>query len=354
MKIIRLSALLDFGGIESKMANLSTFSDDNEWIFVAIGKGGTASQKIIKNKKAVICFHIPYKIPSVKTLYLIYQFLKKTKPDVVHTSGAEANFHGIIAAKLARIPVVVAEEIGISNQSKKAKLIFNYIYSLSNYIIAESEIVADHLRKNYNIDNKKLRVVPNFTLFPAIAIHKNQNTVYSILSVSRLEPVKNISGIINVLHRLKLQNYQFQYTIVGEGSARKVIETLIKKLKLEREITCVGYQENPIPFYLNSDLFILNSYSEGFSNALLEAMYYKKIVITAHVGAAKEVIQEGKNGFIVGIDNQEELYQKIKKVYHLSQERTENIQNNAHQSVIEKYTIESHVANLLPIYTSKK
>ena len=51
MKIIRLSTFLDFGGIESKMANLSTYSDDNEWIFCAIGKGGMAESKIKSQNK---------------------------------------------------------------------------------------------------------------------------------------------------------------------------------------------------------------------------------------------------------------------------------------------------------------
>ena len=49
MKIIRLTTFLDFGGIESKMANLATFSDANQWLFCAIGKGGVAEKKILSN-----------------------------------------------------------------------------------------------------------------------------------------------------------------------------------------------------------------------------------------------------------------------------------------------------------------
>ena len=50
MKIIRLTTFLDFGGIESKMANLPSFTDDNEWLFCSIGKGGFAANKIAQNK----------------------------------------------------------------------------------------------------------------------------------------------------------------------------------------------------------------------------------------------------------------------------------------------------------------
>ena len=57
MKIIRLSTFLDFGGIESKMANLSSWNDENDWLFVAIGKGGEAEKKIKSNNKLSITTH---------------------------------------------------------------------------------------------------------------------------------------------------------------------------------------------------------------------------------------------------------------------------------------------------------
>lgn len=350
MKIIRLSTFLDFGGIESKMTNLSSFNDANEIIFCAIGKGGIAEKNILKNKKEVICFELPHQIPSFKTILKLYKFFKQRKPDVVHCSGAEANFHGVIAAKLANVRVIISEEIGISSQSKKAKLIFNFVYKLSDFVLGESKNVIDHLKINYKIKNEKLKVVQNFTLFTKFEnnVEKSKNFFLNIVSVSRLEPVKNIEGIINTLFRLKSENYKFKYRIVGDGSLKENLTDLIDKLSLENEIELIGFQANPVDCYLKSDLFLLNSRTEGFSNSLLEAMYFKKIVISTDVGNAKEMIENGKNGFI--IEKEEDLFEKIKFVFNLQKNEIEKIQNQAHQTIVKNFSIESHVNNLYKIY----
>ncbi|MDI1256583.1 MAG: glycosyltransferase [Flavobacterium sp.] len=355
MKIIRLSTFLDYGGIESKMANLSSFQDGNEWVFVAIGKGGIAESRIRGNKKTVFCFNLPHRIPSPITIFKLYRFFKEAKPQVVHSSGAEANFHGVIAAKMAKIPVVIAEEIGIAKQSKVAKLIFRLIYRLADFVLGESKAVTDNLRSNYAINTSKLKVVDNFTLFPKIELttKASENSVFQLLTVSRLEPVKNIEGIIRVMQRLKSENYNIKYTIVGDGSSRYELLHLVKASALEKEIDWVGFQQKTLPFYLQSDLFILNSFSEGFSNALLEAMYCKKIVITTKVGAADEIIMNDKNGFTIDCNDDNQLYEMIKLVLHLSLEKQQQIQNAAHQSVVANYAIESHVAKLMSVYNLK-
>ncbi len=356
MKIVRLTTLLDFGGIESKMANLSSFTDDaNDWIFCAIGKGGVAEQKIINNKKSVICFYLPYKIPSILTVSKLFFYFKKLKPHVVHTSGAEANFHGVLAAKLANVPVIIAEEIGIPNHSKKARFIFNWIYKLSDYVIGESDSVVENLKNKYKIDAIKLKVISNFTLFSgdkkvSLAV---ENEGFKILSVSRLEPVKNIEGIINAVHRLKKENIKIKYTIVGDGSLKETIQKQIAELQLEREITLEGFKNNTSHYFMETDLYILNSFSEGFSNSLLEAMYYKKPSITTAVGAANEIIENGSNGWIINVDDENELYHKIKYVIGMETERRNEIGVKANETVVSNYSLQSHVDSLLALYKSK-
>lgn len=356
MKIIRLTTLLDFGGIESKMANLSTYQDEhNDWIFCAIGKGGFAEQKIKQNKKTVTCCNLPYQIPAIITIFKLFFYFKKQKPYVVHTSGAEANFHGVLAARLANVPMIIAEEIGIPNHSKKARFIFNWIYKLSDYVVGESNSVVDNLKNKYQIDTKKLKVISNFTLFSSL---KNisldvENKAFNILSVSRLEPVKNIDGIIMAVHRLKKEHFKILYTIIGDGSLKETIQNRIAELQLENEIKLEGFQSNPANYFMETDLYILNSYSEGFSNSLLEAMYYKTASITTDVGAAKEIIKNDSNGWIIGVDDENALFNKIKYVIGLEAEKRSEIGAKANETVVANYSLKSHVDSLLKLYKSK-
>lgn len=99
MKIIHLTTFLDFGGIERKKENISSWKDDNEWIFVAINKGGVAEEKIKANCKNVICLGLPYKIPALKTILALSKVFRELKPDVIHASGAEASFFWFFCRK---------------------------------------------------------------------------------------------------------------------------------------------------------------------------------------------------------------------------------------------------------------
>ena len=355
MKIIRLSTFLDFGGIESKMANLSTYNDDNEWIFCAIGKGGIAESKIKSQNKKVVCFNWAFKIPSIITILKLYFYFKKEKPDVVHSSGAEANFFGTIAAKLANVKIVVSEEIGIPSQSAKAKLIFNWIYKLSDYVLGESQLVIDYLKSNYVIDNQKLKVVSNFTLIQDTVKSNDlfNNEVFNIISVSRLEPVKNIEGLIRVVSKLKDEGFKVSYSIVGSGTSEKSISQLIASLGLQNQVKLLGFQSNPNQFYKVSDLFVLNSFSEGFSNSLLEAMYHKIPSVSTKVGSAQEIIENDNNGWIVNVDAEQELFDIIKKIIRLDVTTRKAIGQNAHNLVVEKYSLQAHVDSLYTIYNSK-
>lgn len=94
MKILRLSTFLDFGGVETRLANISHVQDENEWVFVCLNREGKAAQIIKNNKKRVINLNTKPSIYSFKTFWKVFNILKMEKPDVIHTSGAEANFHG--------------------------------------------------------------------------------------------------------------------------------------------------------------------------------------------------------------------------------------------------------------------
>ncbi|GEC79212.1 glycosyltransferase [Flavobacterium aquatile] len=355
MKIIRLTTFLDFGGIESKMANLSSLSDDNEWIFCSIGKGGTAEKKIIQNKKEVICFNYSFKIPSIITITKLYFYLIKQKPDVFHSAGSEANFHGIIAAKLAKVPVIIAEEIGIPSHSKFAIIIFNFIYKLCDFVVGESQSVIDNLKHDYYVNHNKLKVISNFAIFKNYEtdLVPNNNLEFKIVTVSRLEPVKNIEGIIKVIYKLKNENYKIKYTIVGDGNSVEVLKELLNRLKLENEIEFVGFQEDTQKYYLNSDVYILNSFSEGFSNSLLEAMYLKRMCITTNVGAATEMIQNDINGWIIQVNDENELYQKIKKCIEINSETRKSIEDNAKSTVVDNFSLQNHINKLMQLYKTK-
>lgn len=100
-------------------------------------------------------------IPSLQAIISLYRLFKKDKPDLVYTRGAEANFHGLIAARLAKVPVRIGEEIGISNHEKKAKMMFKLAYRSTNKVIGISSAFTSWLIESGEVSEYKAVKVYN-------------------------------------------------------------------------------------------------------------------------------------------------------------------------------------------------
>lgn len=350
MKIIRLSTFLDFGGVEKRLTNVSAVKDDNEWIFCAINKGGQAEKEIRKNDKKVFCLNLPYKIPNLKTLFKIYKFFRKQQPDVVHTSGAEANFYGVLAAKLAGVSKIVAEEIGTPSQSALGKLIFQFIYKLSHHVIGNSLPVLRYLKEGNKVSDEKLSLIPNPILFKKLQKRKNHTSIFKMISVSRLEKVKNIKDVLHVVKRLKEEKIKIEYTIIGSGGEEISLKKEVVDLNLTNVVNFLGFISNPYPHLLESSLYILNSFTEGFSNSLVEAMYSGTPSLSSKSGSAEEIINHGKNGWLVEVANQDHLFSVMKEIIELKPAERLKIGLAGKKMVEENYSLVSHIEKLMSIY----
>ena len=355
MKIIRLSTFLDFGGIETKMVNLSHYNDiENEWIFVAIGKGGVAEERILKNNKRTAILNLNDKIPSLKTIWQLYRYLKKERPDVLHTSGAEANFFGYFAGRMAGVPKIIVEEIGIPRQSSVAKKIFRFIFRNADYTVGESKAVVDHFVTTYKLDPDKAKVVSNFGLFQydlSKLIVQKDESIFNIVMISRLEKVKNIEGVINVVARLcDTTSINIRLTIAGSGALEQELKKKVEEMNLQKHVHFLGFITDPYPHLCNADLYVLNSHSEGFSNSLVEAMYSGTPVLSTTVGAASDIIEDSKNGFLISVNEEEELYLKLLKIVDIPKEVMSKIGSNGQKSIIEKYSLKNHIEQLMSLY----
>lgn len=351
--VIRLSTFLDYGGIETKMANLSRISSpDFEFIFVAIGRGGACEEKIRKNGREVICLNAGYRIPSFRTVTKLARLFHRFKPDVVHCSGAEAIFHGVLAAKVANTRVVISEEIGLSNRSFISRVIFSFLFRLSNFVLGESCEVCDHINSQYWVSETKLRVVPNFIdrgEHKSLSV-RSTNERLRVLSVCRLESIKNISGVLTALSKLKEKGYSFEYLIIGDGAEFSELKTLTSALGLNENVEFLGFLADPDPYYQSADLFLSNSDSEGFSNSLLEAMYFNLPVITTEVGGASQLITDGVNGWLIRPREQGELIEKLKDVFNMSRPDRLAVGERGGEIVRSKYSGAAHLDGLLNIY----
>jgi len=172
------------------------------------------------------------------------------------------------------------------------------------------------------------------------------SSTFHIGFVGRFVPLKGVTDLI-MASKMLLKKYKIHLILVGDGPLKTKLEEMVCKLKIPA--TFVGWVANPEKYYSNMDIFVLPSYSEGFSRSCLEAMAMKKPLIVTDVGANKEIIRDGENGFIVPPGNPKILAEKIISLIEDVSLIEEWGRKN--RNIVEKnYTLDKELTTLEKIY----
>ena len=245
--------------------------------------------------------------------FLTSKILKK--PYILHAYGEE--FVDYRRTFLDRV------KYGLFRQNYK-RLIFrnaNEIIAISNYtkeIVIKSAAIenrVDVIKCGVDID----RFRPDLDTSEIILKYRLQNKRI-LLTVSRLKRYKGHDIIINLMPQLLQRIPNLIYMIIGEGSDRDYLESLVKKLNLQNYVIFIGFvDELDLPLYYNlCDIYIMLTKErhdtdefEGFGLVFLEANSCCKPVIGAKTGGIPEAIIDGKTGFLVDPINTHEIMDKI-------------------------------------------
>ncbi|GAB1545541.1 glycosyltransferase [Scytonema sp. NUACC21] len=136
-----------------------------------------------------------------------------------------------------------------------------------------------------------------------------------IISLGRLAKRKNYSLLLEALAIIRKQ-FKVKLIILGEGTERTNLEELIAKLGLQEDVSLPGYVANPWSHIAKSDLFVMSSLDEAFCLALVEAMACGVPVISTDAigGGPRSILEDGKYGNLVPIDDVQALADAIQKV----------------------------------------
>ncbi len=204
-------------------------------------------------------------------LYLeLFRLFRQIAPDVVHTHFAKASEVYCRLNKFLRIP-----QVATKHNPRKGK-IFNKL----DHVIAVSKGVA----KSITHDNVK--VIYN-GIKPVVVEPGKKNDAFTICAVGRLDKIKGFDILINEVAKL---DFDFILQIAGDGDERKSLEQLIESLDLRDRVELLGFRED-IPELLScADLQVMSSHSEGFSLAMIEAIFYARVFVSTDVSGCDEIL----------------------------------------------------------------
>ena len=197
---------------------------------------------------------------------------------------------------------------------------------------------SKHLSKvveNWGVQPNKLIIIYNGTKIVNDDVsNTNQGTV-NLITVGRLAPWKNIDTIIKSVYLLKQYDMKFKLFIVGSGPLESELKKLVSDLNLSSEVIFTGQKKYTelTKYYKNSNIYIQASGYEGLPHVLLEAINYDLSVISTPIGGSNEILQDGKNGYVLNLEkgkkpNSENLKNIILETIN-QKELTEDKKKNA-------------------------
>lgn len=370
--------LLDFGGVEQRIKSTAHgmgYVNCLELYTIVLGNGGRISDQLIAEGYQIRILGKRIKIINPILIFILFRIFIREKPDVVHTSGAEANFHGLIAAWLANVPIRVGEEIGFPNHGWKWKWIFKCVYTIATDVIAISEAVKKRIIELGEVGSEKVKVVYNpvflsldKSLQSAIPKrgYKNGNSInfenlnlyksgdrkpFIFITTCRLVPVKNLHMLFKVFADLLLEEIHedLQLWIVGDGPERIPLEKLAIELNIFNHVEFWGFQRQISSVLLKSDVFVLPSISEGFSISLVEAMLAGLPCIVTDQGGPGEIIENGTTGFLVNPHDSFSWKANMSALLNMSETKRLKIGEVAKVRG-QTFSIENYINRLLEVY----
>ena len=246
--------------------------------------------------------------------------------------------------KIAWVHTDIDKIFGNNLKAKIKKINNKKIYKNYQKIIFVSKYALEKFNKTYNIANEKL-VINNYINNKRILEKADENIEnifdkknINFLTVARLVEAKGIDRLIRIHSKLIKEGYSNKMYIIGDGVLKNDLQKLIKELNVEKTFILLGAKENPYPYIKMSDYFCLLSYYEGYGIAIEEAKILNKFIIITDT-ASKEAVENYNNNIILK-NEENEIYEGLKKIILQAPTKNDNNQINDNNKKIIKKIIE--------------
>ncbi|NNU43669.1 glycosyltransferase [Ramlibacter montanisoli] len=265
-------------------------------------------------------------VPQIRNaLGPLRRYLRAERPDAVHAALWPVTCLTAVAHRLARLPgrIVLSDHNPLSLQYASRgsahrllqRVSVALTYPLASARICVSGGVADDLSRLSGLPRRWFSVVHNPVAIglPEPAAQQAAEAAWGgwhgkrILTVGRLKAQKNHALLLRAFKQV-LARVDARLMILGEGDLGPSIAELARSEGLEDKVLMPGHVDDPISYYLSSDLFTLSSDYEGFGNVIVEALGCGvPVVSTDCPGGPAEILEGGRYGRLVPVGDASSL-----------------------------------------------
>ena len=293
------------------------------------------------------------------------QFIKANEISVVHTHDFYTNIFGMVSSFLARAPVRVASKRETFSKSKNQMRIERQAFRLADKIVANAEAVKQFL-VNTGVAGEKIVTVYNGLDLQRLTPARNskREEIFREFNLPSAEKMQFVTIVANLRsdvknHRMFLKAAQkvcekvenVAFVLAGEGELIEPLKKFAAALNIEKNVFFTGGCRRVGELLAISDVCVLSSKSEGFSNSIIEYMSAAKPVLATKVGGASEAIVEGETGFLVESDDDQSMANRLIELLQNSQKAFE-MGKKGRMIVEKKFSLEAQTEKTLALYNT--
>ena len=238
----------------------------------------------------------------------------------------------------------------------------------SDRVIAISNFIASHIKKEYGIDSGKISIIPrgvDLSLFDPLVVKDSKlyeienkydlkSGLHSILLPGRMTRWKGHELFIDAISMLKRDDIICMFVGDIQGKSRYVqqLQKKIKKLGLQNQFRFLGNQNNMPAIYKLADVVVSASTKpEAFGRVVAEAQAMGRLTIAVNHGGSPEIIKNQKTGWLFKKGNAKELSKKILSALSMSQEERINISERSIRFIKDNYDMKFMCERTLKLYS---
>lgn len=306
-----------------------------------------------------------YDVHALRLSLELRRLIKREGVDIVHTFFETADLWGGLVSRLSGIRVLLSSrrDMGILRRPKHA-----FAYKLVNPLFSGVLAVSDEVRR-YCIEVDGLNPADVKTVYNGVELRpaptetrevlrerlRLQDFSKIILTIGNIRRVKGIDIFLRACEEVCRIHPTALFLVVGDNHEPAHFEELMRlvdELNISRNVRFYGPSEEIAQFLSVADVFCLPSRSEGFSNALIEAMGTGLASVATQVGGNGEAIDDGVNGVLVPPENGRALASAISKLLD-DPKWALRLGQNAIETVRARFTHEAMMTQLINIYETQ-
>lgn len=312
----------------------------------------------------------PLRKNNIKTYRELKKIINENKYEIIHCHTPVGGVLTRLAAKKARKKGTRVIYTAHGFHFYKGAPLLNWLiyYPIEKWLSKYTDCLITINTEDYELAKKKFRKCKKIELINGIGVsldkfrtdlpkeekEKFKQSInlkkddFVILQVGELNKNKNQILAIEVMKELTKTNKNIKLLIVGKGKLEQFYKDKINEYSLQKNVYMLGYRQDIPKIMKISNLLLSLSYREGLPVNVIEAMASKLPVIATNCRGNRNLIIDGKNGYIININDAKKLEEKI-----IFLQQNESVCNNfmlETQRLVENYGLDKVEKKLKEIY----